>query len=271
MTLPIDDILLRVNQASQASPNSFEILLDDSWHQGRTLYGGVISAVLVQSLFNLIDSDRKLVSLSVSFTGPTDGTRPFTVHNEILREGKSVTQATAFCQQNGVIGTKISACFAKSRVSQVQVTSEQKMSLRAPETCFNVPLVQGVTPNFLNHFDLAVSDGEMPYSGSDKSDLSGWMRYQQAPSKFTMTHLVGLIDAWPPSVLQMMPHPGPASTMTWHMSFPNSIDNITGTDRIGYHVKTVAAADGYAHSLAHVFTTDGQLIAISQQTIAIFD
>lgn len=230
-----------------------------------------MAGILVQALMANIDEERQLTSLSVSFTAPTDGDQPFDIHMEMIREGKNVSQTVAYCQQNGVIGTKITACFAKARQSAVVVTPSAKMTLRPPQSCLPVPLVKSSTPAFLQHISLLVNEGDMPFSGSQKPNLSGWMQYTQKPTHFNLAYLVGLIDAWPPTVLQMMPHPGPASTMTWHMSFPLQAFNFSGDDWFGYQAQTIAAEHGYSHSLAQVFSPSGQLLATSQQTIAIFD
>ncbi len=270
MTLPIDHIIQSVHDASAANPCEFTIQLSDSWHQGRTVYGGIMTAVLLEAISERIGPDRILTSISVNFVGPQDGEQPINIATSIIREGKSVTQATAQSTQNGSIGTSITACFAKARPSEVHVESSESPSIRPASHCFNVPKDSDVAPKFLQYIDLAVSDGDLPFSNSQKSTLAGWMKYAEAPSKMTMSHLVGLIDAWPPAVLQMMPKPGPASTISWHLTFPNQIENSDGTEWLGYQATTQSAADGYAHTLAKVYSPKGKLLAISQQTIAIF-
>jgi acyl-CoA thioesterase len=80
-----------------------------------------------------------------------------------------------------------------------------------------------------------------------------------------------LIDVWPPTVLQQLKWPAPASTMSWNVEFIHPHPVIAPTDWLGYECVTRQAAQGYAHTEANIYTPDGTLIALSRQTVTVFD
>lgn len=97
------------------------------------------------------------------------------------------------------------------------------------------------------------------------------MRFSEAPAEVTDAHLIALIDAWPPTILQMLRWPAPASTMSWNLEFIHPHGPVAGDDWFAYQADTRQAADGYCHSEANIWDTRGELIAISRQIIAVFD
>ena len=83
--------------------------------------------------------------------------------------------------------------------------------------------------------------------------------------------LLGLVDAWPPAVLPHLKQPAPASSLTWTIEFPEPLSSAkTSQDWWQYVAYIDYAADGYGHSHAHIWDDDGQLVAISRQTMTVF-
>lgn len=61
------------------------------WLQGRTLYGGLAAAMMMQkAVIQINDPAKHLLSCSVTFVGPIQQAK-VRLSAEILREGKSVT------------------------------------------------------------------------------------------------------------------------------------------------------------------------------------
>lgn len=65
--------------------------IPSGWLQGRTVFGGLIAGLLIQkAILTVNDSEKQLLSCSVSFVGPVQqGAAKLTA--EVLRQGKSVT------------------------------------------------------------------------------------------------------------------------------------------------------------------------------------
>ncbi|MCK6261678.1 thioesterase family protein [Vibrio sp. ZSDE26] len=263
----IDTLL---HQVQECAVNDSTMTFPDNWTQGRTAFGGISAALLYTAIKTKVADNRPLRSLTTNFVGPLIVDMPFSFEIEVLREGKNASQLTGRIIQNNEVAVIQQASFGIERFSEVEVGNSISHELKSPELLPQVPVIPSVTPNFIANMDLAIDDGAMPYSGTQQSHLNGWMRFKHPPEKITDAHLICLIDAWPPAVLQMMKQPSPASTMMWNLEFIHPHKPVEPTDWFAYKAITRQAANGYAHLEADIWNDEGDLIAISRQSVAVF-
>lgn len=266
----IDTLLESVTEQVKVNAGQATLSVDNKWTQGRTLYGGISAALAYQAMREMVEPEKVLRSLSVSFVGPLEADSEFSVSTEILREGKNVTQITGRLIQNNKTALFSQASFGLARQSKVHVSSNSQHQMDYPQKANFIPAIPKVTPKFLTHFDIAKTKGSWPFTGSKGSDLYGWMRFKKAPIVFSDAHLIALIDAWPPTVLQLLRWPAMASTMSWNIEFIHPHRQISGSDWFAYQAQTRQAADGYAHTEANIWDKHGALVAISRQAVAVF-
>lgn len=241
-----------------------------TWGQGRATYGGLVAAILLARLRAVVGTDLPLRSATISFVAPAEAGQA-TLHAEVLRQGKSVIQAEARLIQAGQVQTVLLASFGRARASSIEIAPSRSMiEMRQPTDVQAFPYIAGLMPEFLQHIDMRWAKGKPPFSGATRPDFAGWMRYQQPFEGFEISALLGLIDAWPPSVLPMYKTPAPASSLCWTVEFLDDISGYQSTDYWGYQVKTDAASEGYEHSEALIWDHAGKLVAISRQTVTIF-
>lgn len=252
-------------------PNNSALIVTSDWTQGRTLFGGLSASLVYQAIKAQVSSDRCLRSLTTNFVGPLLPDHPFHLEVDVLREGKNVTQVIGRAVQDGQVALVCQACFGVSRESKLVVDTQDEHDMTQPEKANAFPRIPGVTPEFLTHIDLAIEKGSLPFTGQKQSDVHGWMRFAEAPEALTDAHLIALIDAWPPTILQMMKRPAPASTMSWNLEFIHPHKPVQATDWFAYQATTRQAADGYCHAEANIWDTHGELVAISRQIVAVFD
>lgn len=245
--------------------------LSSEWSQGRTVYGGISAGMLYCAAKSHVESSRLLRSMSTNFVGPLLAKEAFTISVEIIRSGKNVSQIQARAIQNGKVCVLSQFCFAQGRKSKVAVENNEKHAMTTPSKAKFIPQIPKVTPKFLRHFDLSIEDGGLPFLGSKKSHYFGWMRYTSPPEIMSEAHLISIIDAWPPTVLQMLRLPAPASTVSWNLELVYPHKEILPTDWFAYKAHTRQAADGYGHTEASIWDAHGELVAISRQTVAVFD
>lgn len=245
----------------------------EGWGQGRATYGGLVAGLQLAAVTGRLGPDRApLRSLTASFVAPVEPGEA-SIEVDVLRAGSRATQAASRLSQDGTVRSAVLASFGRGRDSTVAVGSHEAMpDLPAPGTVEPMPYAAGLMPDFLAHVELTLVDGGWPYSGADTSHMTGWMRFRQAPPHFGEEHLVGLADAWPPAVVQMLDAPAPASSLTWTLEL---VDDLTADPPApdthwAYGVRTDHAADGYAHTHARIWRPDGRLVAISRQTVAVF-
>lgn len=265
----IDELLALGSQA--ALDKETQIVAPKEWAQGRTVYGGLSAGILYAAAKGVVSPDRVMRSMSTNFVGPLLSELPFTVDVEVVREGKNVSQIQTRAIQNGKYCVVSQICFAQGRESKITVENSDTHQLSLPKKGNFIPQIPKVTPKFLKHIDLSIQDGGIPFTGRKSSHYHGWMRFKQAPTAFTDAHLVSIIDAWPPTLLQMLKWPAPASTVSWNLEFLHPHSPIQPTDWLAYQSQTRQAGDGYGHTEANIWDAHGKLIAVSRQTVAVFD
>lgn len=247
-----------------------DITISKDWAQGRTCYGGLSAALVYVAIKQKVVTGRVMRSFNCNFVGPLLVEEPFTIEVEILRQGKSVTQVLARAIQNGQTSVLCQASFGEARESKIKVESVDTHGMTIPKKPKFLPHIPKVTPSFIRNFDLALDDGKLPFTGSKKSHIHGWMRFKKPPVEYTDAHLICIIDAWPPTILQMLRWPAPASTMCWNVEFIHPHCEFKPQDWFAYQATTRQAADGYVHTEANIWDQQGELVAISRQTVAVF-
>lgn len=266
----IDELFNQLS-TDDASTQFNDLLIPSDWSQGRTVYGGLTAALQFVAAQQSIDTGRQLRSLSCNFVGPLLVETPLQVSVQHLRNGKNVSQIMTTVTQGEHTCAISQMSFGVSRPSKVSVENQQSHAMPEPEKPKFIPMIPKVVPKFLQHFDFNLHAGRFPFAGSKSSHLHGWMRFKKPPAVFTTAHLIASIDAWPPTVLQMLRLPAPASTMSWSLEFIHPMPAISSSDWLAYQVNTRHAADGYCHTEGNVWGEGNRLLALSRQTVTVFD
>jgi len=255
----------------QVYNNSNTFIIPKSWSQGRTTFGGLSAALVYEAIRNKTEPQRVLRSMTTNFVGPLFTGVEFSIDVKVIREGKSTSVVEARLKQDNKDSLVILACFGLPRDSRVRVDADSRINLR-PAKKSKIPFhIPKIMPNFLQHISLDIVEGGMPYTGQKSSKYSGWMRFKKQPYEINDAHIIALIDAWPPSVLQMVKGIKPASTLSWNLEFIHPHLKIQPDEWLAYESNTRQAGDGYAHTEANIWNTQGDLIAISRQVVTIFD
>lgn len=267
----IDDLISLTKDYIDRDDNKPTLRIPNDWAQGRTAYGGITGALVYTAIQQKVTPDRLLRSFSCNFVGPISTDTPFDIEVDVLRQGKNVTQVVGKAIQDGRVSVMVQACFGVARCSKIRVENLDRHDMPRPTKANFLPQIPKITPKFLRHVDLAKQAGGLPFTGSKQSKIDGWMRFSKAPKEISDAHLIALIDGWPPTTLQMLKWPAPASTMSWNIEFIHPHQRFDPLDWFAYQVRTRQASDGYANTEANIWDAQGKLIAISRQTVAVFD
>ena len=265
----IDDYLELAKQQKQ-NPN-MEMSASKDWAQGRTVFGGLSACILYAASKEYVEADRVLRSMNTSFVGPLLSQVPFRIEVEIVRAGKNVSQLQARAIQNDKVCVLSQLCFGGDRASKIIVENHEKHNMEVPKKGNFLPQIPKITPKFLRHFELAITQGGIPFTGKDKSAYSGWMRFKKPPANIVDAHIISLIDVMPAPLLQMLKWPAPVSTVSWNVEFIHPHRQLLPSDWFALKSHTRQAANGYGHIEATIWDMHGEVIALSRQTVAIFD
>lgn len=264
--MTIDELLA----AASACGTEGTLSVPDSWGQGRTVLGGLSVALTFRVMQDQLPQPRPLRSLNVSFVGPLATDQNFSFATSVLRSGKSVTHIEGRVLQDGQICVTLVASFGEARDSTTSVTATDALPFAMPEKPTLFPFIPGVTPQFFQHLDMTLLDGGFPFSGAKTSHHGGFMRFKEHPSEWTDAHLIALVDTWPPTLLQQLKKPAPASTLTWNLEFLHPHRPLNADAWFAYHAITRQAGEGYGHSEANIWDEHGELVALSRQTLTVF-
>ncbi len=266
----IDSLLNHLKQQHRGGQEGYQLTVDKSWTQGRTLFGGLSAALACQAMENEVSPSHKLRAMNINFVGPLAAGSPFTISVEVLREGKNVAQLSARITQGGHTALVSNACFGIDRPSKLKEVCEDHHGMALPKRPKFIPAIPKVTPKFLGHVDLALDSGNMPFTGSSARHIHGWMRFSRPPMTLSNAHLVCLADAWPPTLLQQLRWPKPASTMSWNLDFTDHT-NINGpSDWFAYQGRAVQAHNGYVHEDASIWDKANNRVITSRQVVTVF-
>ncbi|AXA24366.1 acyl-CoA thioesterase [Pseudomonas putida] len=257
-------------EAVRRHPASVSIPPD--WAQGRASFGGLMAALVYEAMCQKISDERPVRSLAISFVGPAAPDVPIRFEAEVLREGKAVSTLLGRAIQDGQVVTLVQGNFGAGRPSVVEVQAEPAPSFKALEdSAPELPYIKGVMPEFMRKVALRWAIGGLPFSGNASRQMGGWVRLRDLPeAPLEVSHLLALVDAWPPSLMPFLKQPAAGSTLTWTIEFVQPLPELSTHDWYQYCVETEHARDGYGHAAARLWSADGRLLALSRQTVTVF-
>ncbi|WP_226666162.1 acyl-CoA thioesterase [Microbulbifer aggregans] len=248
----------------------------DGWGQGRATFGGMAAALLYEAveeeLSRTVEGSIPLRSLTLSFVAPAE-VGELNTSVTTLRAGRSAVQIEARATQGNQVVTAALASFGRPRESTIVVRPAAAPAFPAPQDCEALPYIEGIVPEFTRHFDYRIAAGGLPFSGNSEACLGGWIRFKSPTGPTAISHLLALIDAWPPAVLPMLKQPAPASSMAWTVEILQSAQEqseANGEDWWQYLAEVDQAGDGYAVTQARLWDAQGNLVALSRQTVSVF-
>ncbi|HCV39250.1 MAG TPA: acyl-CoA thioesterase II [Pseudomonas sp.] len=264
---------MNFNQLLDAVREDPEALsIPPSWAQGRAVFGGLMAAMVYERMRLKLADDRPVRSLAISFVSPAAADVPIRFEVEVLREGKAVSTLLGRAIQNGQVVTLVQGNFGAGRASVINVAAAPAVAMTPLEQAApELPYIKGVTPEFMRHVALRWTVGGLPFSGNASRHMGGWVRLRDvAEEQINEAHLLALVDAWPPSLMPFLKQPAAGSTLTWTIEFIQPTAKLSTLDWCYYRVETEHARDGYGHAAAALWSAEGELLALSRQTVTVF-
>ena len=259
----------------QATADGVEFSVSDDWLQGRTCYGGLISALAVLAMRDRAaagwPAEVGLRALQTSFVGPvTPG--PVRVAVQLLRQGRNVCQVQAQVSQGEKVAAVLLGVFSADRDSSLP----SRLPHRPPPRRAGEDLpVRAERPHgapvFLQHFDMRWADGAPPYSGGEGWTTSIHMRLKPAEAArlSTETQVLLLADLSPTPAVGQLRKPSANSSVSWALELrPVTAPAPDGWWRADN--ESLMVAGGYVNHAARLWAPGGQLAAFGTQVVAVF-
>jgi acyl-CoA thioesterase len=240
--------------------------ISEDWLQGRSAFGGIQAALALRAMRALVAGDVPLRSLQVAFLAPVPAGN-IRIAAKVLRQGKSVTQVEARLIDGEDTVCLVIGVFGAPRTSKLKLLPTRPTVQAMPEPHV-LRYVPGLLPQFTQHFDARWLQGDMPFSGSTKTEQVVEISLKD-DGVADEAHALAFADFIPPVALSMLDQPAPGSSLTWMLElFADS----RGLSLNGWRIdaQLQAAQDGYTSQQVMVWGPNGEPVALSRQSMVVF-
>lgn len=251
---------------------SFQVTPD--WGQGRTTFGGLLSALVVQAMRDVCGSDWPLRALQTNFVGPV---APGLMHVDVilLRQGKNIRQVQARVTQTDEqgqeqVGGVLLGVFGAGRESALpHLRPDQPAVPVDARQAFRWPYIPNVMPAFTQHLEFRHAEGGMPFTGSGEWHSRTHIRLHDGEGVDAELQSVILADAGPTPALAQLKGFAPASSVSWALELrPVEVGDPRGFWRMDKDA--LATGEGYVNEKTTLWTPCGQVAAFGYQVVAVY-
>lgn len=239
-----------------------------SWHQGRTVYGGLTAALALTAGRNVLDDSLPLRAAQFAYTAAVD--HPVTTTAQVLNRGKSSANIAARCLSGDTVALNSHLLFARNRASSVSHSLLPAPTVPVAEDCPPALRETDPRPNCAANFDIRLAGAHRILSGQPQDPtLLAWVRHLDATAVQPEIALVAIADSLPPAALVAVNTIAPISTVTWSIHLTRN----TPIDPNGWFLikaRSVVAGDGFSFQNQTIWDTDGALLATASQTVAVY-
>lgn len=247
-------------------PDGFQGQIPQTYANMVGPFGGIIAAVVLNSILQHPERQGDPISLTVNFAGPLADT-PFDVTVRAVRTNRSNQHWFVELSQGEQVAVTATAILARRQ----QTWSESE--LRAPEappaeSIQSWPASAG--PTWIKRYDLKFIRGLLTVSGKPTPDSESllWVR-DEPPRPLDFLSLMAMSDVFFPRVFIRQQKLGPAGTVTITTYFHADAESLARqADR-----SLLATARGqrfhrnYFDQVAELWSDSGELLASSSQMV----
>lgn len=238
-----------------------------SWGQGRTLFGGLQSALLAKAMRKLVPAQIPLRSLQTTFVGPV-APGEVRIAVQVLRHGKSAIHVQAHTFSNEGVGCTAMGVFGRARPSKLLIEPAYPEAVRSAEDSRAQRFVEGFSPPFIHFVEQRWARGKMPYCGGSEARTQIWVRYPN--ERVTEALVIAIADTIPSPAVSLLKTFAVASSMTWTLEFlVDDIGNLPDGHWL-MDAEATAARDGYIYQTATLWSPDRRAVALSRQSAVVF-
>ena len=240
--------------------------IGEDWLQGRSAFGGVQVALALRAMRGLVAAAVPLRSLQVAFLAPVPA-GDVRIAAKVLRQGKNVCQVEARLLDGDDVLCVVIAVFGASRVSKLRLLPSQP-AVQAMPTPHVLRYVPGLLPQFTQHFHARWLLGDIPFSGSTKTEQVVEVSLKD-DGVADEAHAIAFADFIPPVALSMLDQPAPGSSLTWMLEL---FADARGLPLNGWRIdaQLQAAQDGYTSQQVMLWGPGGEPVALSRQSMVVF-
>jgi hypothetical protein len=248
-------------QMKRESHAVFSLQFPEGFMQGRAMFGGLVTGALVNA-FEQATPGRPLRSLTASLCGPVQAGAA-QLHLEVLREGSGMTTSTLKLTQHEQVLAHGTAVMGAERIVDRNYVNLEAPKLTQSALLEPLPVEPPMAPEYAKNF-IFKTDCHLPFSEETSGHALGWIEPRVVPQFFDNAFLCYCVDAWWPAAFARESIPRPMATVAFTFepfSIPKQLPML-------YRSRVVASTGGFTVELRELWSADGTLLALNQQTIA---
>lgn len=238
------------------------VAIPATWHQGRTAYGGLSSALAYQAAKMVAPDLPPLLTAQIAFSGPLSG--EVEISAKVLRRGRNSAFIKSEIGIGDEIGLSCTFVFMARRESHVQYEG-------LPRPDFPPIPDEGATrsgpPEFFTH-NMDYPEKRLVL-GQNRPRLANWHRLREREGLDPVANLICMGDALPPSAMGLMQKEGMISSINWQI---NLLTEAPETDNGWWYLEsdTHHAVHGASSQYMTVWNSRGEPMMTGMQSVALF-
>jgi acyl-CoA thioesterase len=242
--------------------------IDAGWAQGRGVYGGLVTAMLVRALEADAPKGQAITTITTAFVAPATA-GPAVIRTEAVRAGRNVSTFRASLLRDDATLATCLATFARQREGALAHRALAMPDAPRPELCADGP-EEHYIPAFARRFEFRQTHGPRPFSGGADARVAGWCRLVEDDVALDAALASALLDAWPPAAVAVSPGWCPVASVELTYHFVATLPIAMGKEWLFYDAHAGIVGGGLADESATLWRENGELVATSRQLIALF-
>lgn len=240
----------------------------EGWQQGRGAFGGLVIAALVRTVEIAADTpERPVRSVAAHLLGPVLA-GPAEIAVERLRIGSGLSSLSATLRQGSEVLAHAVLVLGKERSTDFDRQDVIPPELPDWREVPPLPIRPPLGPEFAAHFEFR-SLGTLPFSGAEEATSSGWVRPLTPGRARDAAYVAAQADAWWPAVLARLSMPRPTATVSYKLQIATDCAELDPTLPLFHRARALAGLGGYIAEHRELWSPDGRLVALNQQTFAV--
>jgi acyl-CoA thioesterase len=238
------------------------ISIPATWHQGRTAYGGLSTALAYQAALLAAPDLPPLHSAQIAFAGPLSG--DVSISATVLRRGRNTAFIKSEISDGTDIGLSCTFIFMNPRAEQLEFEEMERHDFPPIPDQDNI---RSGPPEFFT--------GQMQYPDKrldldvTTARLANWHRLSERSGLDPVAELLCIGDALPPSSMGLLNKKSMISSMNWQVNMltpsPSTKDGWWFLESQTHH-----ASGGGASQYMTAWNSEGQPVMTGMQSVAIF-
>jgi acyl-CoA thioesterase len=253
-------------QWTPTADRQFSGAIHPSWFQGRGAFGGLLGAICIHQWQKIIPKNAQPRSVQFNFAFPVDAQEWTLSFNDIRTIGRTHFQSATL--YNHVNKQAFAATCIHSSLHD-DIANYQHIQMPDVPSVEDTEIISNpMMPTFTQYFEMRAA----PAATHDSSiRFGGWIRLKDSTA-LTPALAFAYLDAWPPAAFLQCKKSFQGGTVLAQVFFCDALYRTRFADDAFFYVDTQTqhADSGWVEEVERLFSADGQLLAFSNQHIALY-